>query len=166
MIEADKEYKLKCKVCDHEFVEYFNVYGYAYTGGTCCPKCGSHIDIRVSENGELTQKQSCMECELLSNKFTEELITIGIIQLEVKKFRGQRVVTLKDIDLVHGRAEGTARKFFNKNKNKLINGKDYFIQDFHEEKDEFGEVVPLTLITEQGYIALVNLMRQSFIMVG
>ena len=45
--------KIKCKACNHGFEEDFEIYGYAYTTGTCCTKCGRDIDIEVSKNGEL-----------------------------------------------------------------------------------------------------------------
>ena len=49
-----------------------------------------------------------------------ELIKIGNQQISTKEFKGQRVVTLKDIDLVHERPEGTARRNFNANKKHLL----------------------------------------------
>ncbi len=46
--------------------------------------------------------------------------------LTVKEYKGQRVVTFKDIDTVHGRAAGTARRNFNSNKSRFIENTDYF----------------------------------------
>lgn len=43
-------------------------------------------------------------------------IIINNTSLGIKEYNGQRVVTLKDIDSVHKRLEGTARKRFNDNK--------------------------------------------------
>lgn len=48
-----------------------------------------------------------------------ELIKIGSQEIAVKEYQGQRVVTFKDIDMVHERPEGTARKRFNDNKKRL-----------------------------------------------
>ena len=46
--------------------------------------------------------------------------------LEPKVWKGQRVVTFKDIDRVHQRAEGTARKRFNDNRDRFVEGEDYY----------------------------------------
>lgn len=87
-----------------------------------------------------------------------KLIKVGNQDISVKEFKGQRVVTLKDIDLVHERAEGTARRNFNTNKEHLIEGEDYFVRNSYEAKEEFGAIAPngLVLITEQGYLMLVK----------
>lgn len=87
-----------------------------------------------------------------------EIITINNQQITAKEYNGQRVVTFKDIDLVHNRPEGTARKRFNDNKKHLIEGTDYFVRKTDEAKEEFGIVAPngLVLITESGYLMLVK----------
>lgn len=86
------------------------------------------------------------------------LIRIGNQEISEKEFRGQRVVTFKDIDLVHERPEGTARKRFNDNKKHFIEGDDYFVRNTDEAKSEFGITAPngLMLLTEQGYLMLVK----------
>lgn len=53
-------------------------------------------------------------------------IKIGENDLQVKEWNGQRVVTFKDIDKVHQRPDGTARKRFNDNKQHLLENIDYF----------------------------------------
>lgn len=87
-----------------------------------------------------------------------ELIKIGNQQISTKEFKGQRVVTLKDIDLVHERPEGTARRNFNANKKHLLEGNDYFVRNSSEAQNEFGITAPngLVLMTEQGYLMLVK----------
>lgn len=87
-----------------------------------------------------------------------ELIKIGNQQISTKEFKGQRVVTLKDIDLVHERPEGTARRNFNTNKKHLLEGNDYFVRNSFEAQNEFGITAPngLVLMTEQGYLMLVK----------
>lgn len=87
-----------------------------------------------------------------------ELIKIGNQQISTKEFKGQRVVTLKDIDLVHERPEGTARRNFNANKKHLLEGNDYFVRNSFEAQNEFGITAPngLVLMTEQGYLMLVK----------
>lgn len=81
------------------------------------------------------------------------IVAVGNSEVAVKEFKGQRVVTFKDIDTVHERPEGTARRNFNTNKNHLIEGEDYFVRNSSEAKWEFGITAPngLVLITEQGY---------------
>lgn len=87
-----------------------------------------------------------------------ELQTINNVEILVKEFSGQRVVTFKDIDAVHGRPDGTARKRFNDNREHFIEGEDYFVRNSDEAKNEFGITAPngLTLITESGYLMLVK----------
>lgn len=46
-------------------------------------------------------------------------ITINNTSVQVKEWAGKRVVTFKDIDRVHERPEGTARKRFKDNKKHL-----------------------------------------------
>lgn len=52
-----------------------------------------------------------------------ELIHIENTDISVKEYKGQRVVTFKDIDMVHGRPDGTARRNFNTNKRRLLREK-------------------------------------------
>lgn len=87
-----------------------------------------------------------------------KVLDIKHIILNPKEYNGQRVVTFKDIDEVHGRTEGTARKRFADNKDKFIEGVDYFVRKTDEAKKEFGITAPngLHLITETGYLMLVK----------
>lgn len=87
-----------------------------------------------------------------------EIVEINSKEVVVKEFRGQRVVTFKDIDRVHERPDGTARRNFNINKNHFILGEDYFVRNSFEAKEEFGVAAPngMYLITEQGYLMLVK----------
>ena len=87
-----------------------------------------------------------------------QTLTINQKPVLLKEYKGQRVVTLKDIDLVHERPNGTARRNFNENKKRLIEGTDYFVRNSHEAKTEFGLTAPsgLTILTESGYLMLVK----------
>ena len=87
-----------------------------------------------------------------------DLIKINDTQISIKEYKGQRVVTFKDIDEVHQRPEGTARRNFNENKQRFIEGIDYFVRNSYEAKEEFNITAPngLTLITESGYLMLVK----------
>lgn len=89
-----------------------------------------------------------------------QLQTVKINQsdIAVKEYNGKRVVTFKDIDLCHGRADGTARKRFNDNRSHFIEGEDFFNVQMSE-KRTLGFEVPnrgITLITESGYLMLVK----------
>lgn len=87
-----------------------------------------------------------------------ELVKINNIDLEVKEYNGKRVVTFKEIDIVHKRPDGTARKRFNDNKERFVEGEDYFNVQMSE-KRTLGFDIPnrgLTLITESGYLMLVK----------
>lgn len=83
---------------------------------------------------------------------------INNYEVIVKEHEGHRVVTFKDIDAVHERPEGTARKRFNDNKKHLIEGEDFFVRKTDEAKKEFGITAPngLVLLTESGYLMLVK----------
>ncbi len=93
-----------------------------------------------------------------------EIITINQQPITAKEYHGQRVVTLKDIDLVHNRPEGAARKRFNDNKERFIEGTDFYKVKCSEVRPFFGQTLPngfnpsadITLITESGYLMLVK----------
>ncbi len=55
-----------------------------------------------------------------------EIEKINNLELAVKVYQNQRVITFRDIDTVHERPEGTARKRFNDNKRHFIEGEDFF----------------------------------------
>lgn len=78
--------------------------------------------------------------------------------LAVKEYQGQRVITFKDVDALHQRAEGTARRNFNANRGRFIEGEDYFVRNSYEAKAEFDAVAPngLVLLTKMGYLMLVK----------
>lgn len=54
-------------------------------------------------------------------------VNICNMDVQIKGYNGQRVVTLKDIDTVHCRAIGTASRNFRENKERFIKGVDYFV---------------------------------------
>lgn len=87
-----------------------------------------------------------------------ELIKICTYDISTKEYSSQRVITFKDIDTVHERPDGTARKRFNDNKDRFVEGEDFFVRKTDEAKNEFGIVAPngLMLLTEQGYLMLVK----------
>lgn len=87
-----------------------------------------------------------------------ELITINGTGLTVKEYHGQRVVTLKEVDAVHQRPEGTARRTFHSNKEHMIERTDFFVRNPSEAAKDYGIIAPngLVLLTESGYLMLVK----------
>lgn len=89
-------------------------------------------------------------------------LTINNTPLSVKEYDGRRVVTLKDIDTVHGRRAGTARKRFNDNKERFIEGEDFFKVCASEIRTHNVMEIPakaqedMILLTETGYLMLVK----------
>lgn len=89
-------------------------------------------------------------------------VTINSTALTVKEYKGQRVVTLKEIDEVHQRPEGTAGRNFRTNRDHFIEGTDYFAIDLtnDEIRRQFGAGKnagrTLTVVTESGYLMLVK----------
>ena len=94
----------------------------------------------------------------------QQIVTINKTELPIKEYNGKRVVTLKEIDAVHERPEGTARKRFHDNRKHFIEGVDYFKVKCSEVRPFFGQTPPngfnpdadITLITESGYLMLVK----------
>ena len=87
----------------------------------------------------------------------QNAITINNTSLEVKEYKGKRVVTFRDIDMVHQRVEGTAGRNFRANKKHFIENEDYYkIQPDEIRlvgiKSPNGGIV----VTESGYLMLVK----------
>lgn len=93
-----------------------------------------------------------------------EIQKINNTELTVKVYQSQRVVTFKDIDAVHERAEGTAKRNFNDNKKHFIEGEDFFTIPYSEFCTKYvpnppkrgNPNIPVNLITESGYLMLVK----------
>lgn len=93
------------------------------------------------------------------------IVEINGADLQVKMWNGQRVVTLADIDKVHNRVDGTAKRNFNENKKHLILDEDYFLVTRKVLSTEIvrnGETlkgnpnIEVVLLTESGYLLLVK----------
>lgn len=91
-----------------------------------------------------------------------ELMHIGNSDISIKEYNGQRVVTFKDIDSVHGRPDGTASRNFRSNKEHFIEGEDFFRVSPDEIRRTRLFDIPdkattdYALLTEQGYLMLVK----------
>lgn len=95
-----------------------------------------------------------------------DIIKIGNKDLQVKQYKGQRVVTFKDVDMVHERVEGTAKRNFNENKEHLIENTDYFfvkpadVQKYEIRTSEINNRGTY-LLTETGYLMLVKSLQDD-----
>ena len=81
--------------------------------------------------------------------------------IEAKEYNGKRVITFKDIDEVHERPEGTAKRNFNANKKWFIEGEDYFRISPYEFRTAFGgmdkrQQNDIVLVTESGYLMIIK----------
>lgn len=94
-------------------------------------------------------------------------VTIVDTTIPIVKYQGQRVITLEYIDKLHRRPEGTARRNFTANKDRLEEGKHFYLIDYSK-KDEFrpfGIDIPIrgiTILTERGYSMLVKSFQDDF----
>jgi len=87
----------------------------------------------------------------------QKYIEINNTELTIKEFKGNRVVTFKDIDELHQRPSGTARQTFNRNDKRFKEGIDYFVCQTYEAQN-MGITAPngIKLLTEKGYLKLVK----------
>lgn len=86
------------------------------------------------------------------------VVVIRNQEMQVKEFKGERVVSFKEIDQIHERVEGVSRKNFFNNKERFIDGEDYFVvkpsdvNNFPIQLNNAGTI----LLTESGYLMLVK----------
>ncbi len=84
------------------------------------------------------------------------------MKLSVITYRNRPVMTLAMIDLVHQRPEGTAGRNFRENRDRFIQGEDFFVQNLDEFRRAFPSAAPvrgsgeIMLLTESGYLMLVK----------
>lgn len=99
----------------------------------------------------------------------QNVVNVNGKELVEKEYNAVRVVTLRDIDELHGRPEGTARKRFNDNKKRFVEGRDYFVLTNRDDMRAFGITrvqggTPnrLILLTESGYALIMKSFRNDF----
>ena len=97
-----------------------------------------------------------------------QIVKINNTDLPVKEFKGQRVVTFKDIDMLHERVAGTAKRNFSDNKDHFIENEDYFSikgNELRELKQSTNFVLSnakeIILLTESGYLMLVKSLQDD-----
>lgn len=93
---------------------------------------------------------------------------INDIPIGVKEYKGQRVVTLRDIDVVHQRPDGTASRNFKKNRKHFIEGVDFFKVKCKEvwtffvpTPNGFNPEADIILLTETGYFMISKSFRDD-----
>lgn len=96
----------------------------------------------------------------------KETIMICENEMQVKEWDGKRVVTFADIDRVHERPAGTARKRFSDNRKHFKLNSDYYLikpEDFRMSEKRTSGIDPTKLnnrgtilVTETGYLMLVK----------
>lgn len=89
------------------------------------------------------------------------LVTIGNTQFAAKTLDGKPVLTFRDIDTIHHRPEGSARKRFNDNRQRFVEGEDYMKICASEFRTHFdglsGKATEdVYLLTESGYLMIVK----------
>lgn len=100
------------------------------------------------------------------------VLTVNNVELQIKEWNGERVVTFDDIDKVHNRKKGTASRNFRKNRDRLINGKDYFNlkkanieidekRRFEITKENISSNRGMIFLTKSGYLMIVKSMNDD-----
>ncbi len=95
-----------------------------------------------------------------------EVITVCDTDIAVKEWKGKRVVSLVDIDRVHKRTRGTARRNFYQNKSKFVENTDFFnlsTDEFRPLNDNPRYNYPrgAYILTESGYLMLVKTLNDD-----
>ena len=90
-----------------------------------------------------------------------DLITIGSAQFAAKTLDGKPVLTFRDIDAIHHRPEGSASRNFRNNRQRFIEGEDYFKITPDEFRQAIGDMDSrqqndVYLFTESGYLMIVK----------
>ncbi len=84
-------------------------------------------------------------------------VTVLDSDVRVVECHGNRVVTFRQVDELHGKAEGQTRKQFNEHRGRFVEGRDYFVGNLSEFRTAFSDVAPargggaVMLLTERGY---------------
>lgn len=119
------------------------------------------LDIHVMSDEEwnkLTKKNKA-EVQTMS-----DVMTVENTEMQIREYNGQRVVTFKDIDRVHERVSGTARRAFSKNRKRFLEGTDYFMLKPSGNPNVQNTYIRnlsipnkgITVLTETGYLMIVK----------
>lgn len=84
-------------------------------------------------------------------------VVVNNVALAPLEVAGERVLTLAMVDEVHGRPSGTARRNFNANKERLVEGEDFIVRNSSDSAAlGIRAANGITLLTESGYLMLVK----------
>jgi len=122
------------------------------------------------ENHCYKSPEQPIDQELKSNVVDlQEYVKIKNTDVNIMTYNGKRVVNFEDIDTLHQRPKGTAKRTFSDHKNQLIEGVDYFIFKGQKGREALIQAnctryVQLNnspnfksyLLTESGYLLLVK----------
>ena len=96
------------------------------------------------------------------------VITIENTEMQIREYNGQCVVTFKDIDTVHNRPSGTAKRNFARNKKHFIESEDFFTVTKNDVGTNFVPTYGFNekassgiLLTETGYLMLVKSLKDD-----
>lgn len=80
------------------------------------------------------------------------------VDFEIKEYNGVRVVSFRDVDTLHEKTSGAARKAFNSHRNQFAEGEDYFVLNTDEAFKLYGVKAPngLMMFSESGYLLIVK----------
>ncbi len=120
----------------------------------------SHARTRERMNWHrLTEKVESLAAPALPAR-----VEINSMEIAIKEWQGERVVTFKDIDTVHQRPVGTAHRAFKANRERLMEEVDYYRLTYGQVKGT--NFVPnssrgnpqreIVALTESGYLMLVK----------
>lgn len=89
------------------------------------------------------------------------VVSIGDTQFTAKTLDGKPVLTFRDIDAIHHRPDGSARKRFNDNRQRFVEGEDYMkicASEFRTHFDGLSSKATedVYLLTESGYLMIVK----------
>lgn len=119
------------------------------------------LDIHVMSDEEWNKLSKKNKAEV---QMTSNVMTVENTEMQIREYNGQRVVTFKDIDKVHERVSGTARRAFSKNRKRFIDGTDYFMLKPSENPNVQNTYIRnlsipnkgITVLTETGYLMIVK----------
>lgn len=96
--------------------------------------------------------------------FMNKIVTIENVEMQIREYNGQRVVTFDDIAQVHDCKRENVRRNFTNNKKHFVMGVDYFEITRKELKEKFSlnlklkgnPNIKVQLFTETGYLMVVK----------
>ncbi len=84
------------------------------------------------------------------------------------EYRGEPVVTFAQVDKVHERPDGTARRTFNDNRSRFVEGEDFatldqpnVIRSLGFTRPQGGVPAAVIILTKRGYLKLVKPMQDD-----